>query len=422
MAKAKLSKLTCEKCLSTGSMEQVNNVPNATQINCMCSNCGHTRSYSVIKPIRDNNKIVDFIVSLGPVENPKMAGPDPTRSNMSPAGEENINGDTLRIQKMRKKYKNPGDPETKLTENPPLAKFKNYFDVLSYKLDQDGYPVDDKIQNDRVDDVSEDAAPGNDSIIPRRERLQYRKDTKPMQATAQEGIPFDARIQEKANNDIETIFKERKRYQDEFFDKYKKQPPDYLEIGVYSNSFDKNLTANAQRSLLTKSLDEDSKLIPLARSSNSTAVEPIGDGGQWCPKVRHAVPYYVCGQYCIDGRRIPQANSKEAETYFDYLTAGGHDNGMVYCGYKDWLKREVIHQYPGFVEDYIVSRGGEVTKNQQPFDHKMNLDEGQRRQMPVYPDHKLIEKRLENNHEYKKDIKLSSNKANKIINSNLKKK
>lgn len=375
--KAKLSNLTCEKCLAQGTMKQVHNVQNATQINCICSSCGHSRAYEVLRPVRKGKKIVDFIVSLGPVKSPALAGPDPTRSNMSPIGEENIHGDNLRIQKMRKKYKNPGDPETRRTEN-QTAEFKTYFDVLSYKLNEDGYPENDKIQNDRVPDVSEDAAPENDSSIPRRERLQYRKDTKPMQSVSD----------------------------------------NYVEIGVFASAFSTGLTNNAKKELLKKSLDEDSKLFAKARNSNTTAVEPVGDGGQWCPKVRHAVPYYVCSQHCIDGRRIPQHDSTEPETYFDYLTAGGHDNGMVFCGYKDWLKREVIHQYPGFVEDYIVSRGGEVSKNQQPFDHKMNLEEGQRRQMPVYPDHKLIEKRLENNHEYKKEIKLSSNNAKKDLKAN----
>ncbi len=354
---AKLSEVSCEQCFQTGTMKAANNVAAAEQISCICSNCAHYRWYSILKTVRNKDgKIEDYIVSIDPVSTPALAGQQPTNSNRSPIGEEK-----MQPKKNKRTFYHestpddvPGSPD----ENIPVAGLKSYFDVLAYKLDKDGMPEIDDPANRRFPKSDEDVAPQNESIMPRKDRLKYRNESKPFQAVASD-------------------------------------KPDYVEIGVFSESHPTILTNSVKKSLLKESLDNDIELEKTAGLADASFIEPSGEGGgQWCPKVRHAVPFYVCSHYCIDGRRIPQTD-REFETYKDYLIEGGDEFGKVFCGYKDWLKREVTGQYPGWVEDYIQQRGGEVSKNFKPFQHQMNLDDGQRRQMPVYPDHKLIEKRLE---------------------------
>lgn len=380
---SELSKISCEKCLQTGTMKMLNNINSTTQISCKCSNCGHNRAYHIIKPIRDNKKkIVDFLVSISPVKSPVLSDAAPTRGPRSNLEEEPM-------PQAKKKYGPKdkrvvvefGDPEYKMKENTPIAKCKTYLDVLSYKLDKNGFPEKDEAANRRFPQSEEDAAPQNKSIMPRKERLEYRNESKPFQATAKEKL-------------------------------------DFKEIEILLDPHPKCLSCNAKKELFKTSLEEDTKIHQQAGLADASFIEPAGDGGQWCPKVRHAVPYYVCSHYCIDGRRIPQTD-REFETYKDFLIEGGDSSGMVYCGYKDWLKREVTGTYPGWVEDYIEQQGGEVSKNFKPFQHKMNLDNGQRRQMPVYPDHKLPEKRMEveklHQYEDQRGLTFASKNAEKRI-------
>lgn len=383
--KSKLSNVSCEKCLKTGTMHVMNNVSNAQQVSCKCSNCAHNRVYWVIDTVRGkNNNIDDFIVDISATHNPVFAAGDPLKSNDRPS----LTGDeTMPQAKKNKRTKyhesTPSDIPESSQDNAPVAKsLKTYLDVLAYQLDQNGMPKkDDDDANRRFPDSEEDAAPQNESVMPRKERLEYRQETKPFQAVANSN-------------------------------------PDYREIAVFSEGHPTLLSNTAKQNLLKESLEKDTEIVT-AGLADASYVEPNGEsGGQWCPKVRHSVPFYVCSHYCIDGRREPQDSGK-FETYKDYLINGGNEFGKVFCGYKDWLKREVTGQYPGWVEDYIESKGGQISKNIQPFDHKMNLDKDQRRQMPVYPDHKLNEKRLdvEDHHKYKdqRSLTYASESVNRKI-------
>ncbi len=79
--------------------------------------------------------------------------------------------------------------------------------------------------------------------------------------------------------------------------------------------------------------------------------------------------------------------------------------------------REVDSYYPGWLEDHIEKTGGEVSKSQTPFQHKMNIDPGQRRQLPQFPDQKLTEKRMqEKSHQYDHETHFA-----KIVDPKLKK-
>lgn len=142
------------------------------------------------------------------------------------------------------------------------------------------------------------------------------------------------------------------------------------------------------------------------------------DKTQWCPKLRRAVSQFICGTYCIDGRRKPQV--KEAEVYTDYIMKGGQDNGEIECGYKAWMMREMDRYYPGWVEDHIRKAGGEVVgSDTEHGNRKMNLEDGERRHLPRYPEEKLIEKQLEERQHYVPDVKTSG--AKKLATKNAKK-
>lgn len=393
---AKLSEVPCENCLEIGTLKNkaIVNDANSDQIHCTCEHCGRVRSYSVKKILKSKDGDSDYIVYLDPVETPVLSGTSDHRSGKPsfPKGGHTMPNSKKKDGKITFYHDStPNSVPGKHQENTPVANMSNYFDVLSYKLDKDGLPTDDENANRRFPESTEDAAPQNKSIMPRKERLEYREKSKPFQAVANE--------------------------QNESIDK----KPSYVEIGIFGSAHPVDLSDSAKKNLLKASLDNDIDLVKEAGMADSSFIEPGGDGGQWCPKVRHAVPYYVCSHYCIDGRRIPQTDSeyeekkREFETYKDYLTHGGANDGKVFCGYKDWLKREVTGTYPGWVEDYIEQQGGEVSKNFKPFQHKDNLDSGQRRQMPIYPDHKLIEKRheIEGHHVYndQREIFYASDKA-----------
>lgn len=424
----KLSKVTCEKCLQTGGMVVLTNVPNAKQINCQCNSCGRSRIYKVNKPIRDKHKrIVDFFVDISPLKtdvsgiNP-VRGPrnkdgksvmnkkDPNVLNRMPSdsADEANHSRNERVDGMEKSYKRSSleiEPHTK------------YFDVLAYKLDKDGVEsdepaikgsdfVDSKDWNKRQPDPSEDAAPDNESIVPREERLNYRNHSKVIQPTAI--VELD--------NLVEGIISSDSKEIDAVVENgHLRLGESYIPLGIFTDKGKTDLSENERKSFISESIQEDSGLFKES-ASQSVHMEP--GCGQWCPKVRKAVPFYVCSHYCIDGRRVPQTDN-ELETYNSYLVKGGSDDGFVFCGYKDWLVREVDSYYPGWIEDHIEKMGGEVTKNQVPFQHKMNLDPGQRKQMPQYPDNKLMEKRMQEEGVHKYEHRMVG--AVKIVDSNLKK-
>lgn len=77
----------------------------------------------------------------------------------------------------------------------------------------------------------------------------------------------------------------------------------------------------------------------------------------------------------------------------------------------DWTINKVDHYYPGWLEDYIKKIGGKVYST--PIDsHVMNLQEGQIRKEPVYPEI-VTEKLLQDRHKYNEDYKYT--KANNVI-------
>lgn len=134
-----------------------------------------------------------------------------------------------------------------------------------------------------------------------------------------------------------------------------------------------------------------------------------GDGlSQWCPKLRAPVQMSTCTLRCIDARRVP--TNKKWENFTDYLIEGGDPNGKVICGYKEWITREMDRFYPGWVEDHIIKAGGEISGSETNFgNRRMNLDEGERRHLPRYPEEKLIEKQMdvEEKHHFVPETKLA---------------
>lgn len=115
---------------------------------------------------------------------------------------------------------------------------------------------------------------------------------------------------------------------------------------------------------------------------------------QWCPKLRRSVSMDFCTLYCPDARRLP--TTEGYETYRDYLLAGGPASGLIVCGYKEWLRRELDAYHPGWVEEHVKKRGGETFRTEETAEvRKMNLDQGERSKAPLYPTHYLLERRLE---------------------------
>jgi hypothetical protein len=134
---------------------------------------------------------------------------------------------------------------------------------------------------------------------------------------------------------------------------------------------------------------------------------------QWCPKLRASVQMTTCATKCIDARRIPQTDG--FETYTDFVMHGGDPNGKIVCGYKEWMAREMDRFYPGWVEDHIRKAGGEVVGSETEYgNRRMNLDEGERRHLPRYPEEKLIEKQMEveKRHHYNHSTKMATKTAN----------
>jgi hypothetical protein len=234
------------------------------------------------------------------------------------------------------------------------------FKKESEKRDEDGILIKNKNKKPVVYRMHEDVNPENNTIGPfTEERENYKNESKVIQSASV--------ITEKdlSENDLKT-----------------------LEDGS------KILTSNAKV-----------KLAKEAAMYPQVSIMPASQNGacQWCPKLRSPVSMDICATKCIDGRRIPQ---KENETYQDYLISGGDPNGKVVCGYKEWLKREVDAYYPGWIEDRIKRNGGDVVGGDTNFgNRKMNLDEGEKRHLPRYPEEFLIEKAMEEEGKHKFEIK-----------------
>jgi hypothetical protein len=241
------------------------------------------------------------------------------------------------------------------------------------KRDLDGLPEKGTFKGPRVWKMHEDVNPqGKTTIGPfTEEREEYKDEHKVFQATSE---TKNMEIKEANSLSIE-------------------EEKELL-------SSDKILTQNAKVELAkTASMYQQVQMFPASMSGNC----------QWCPKLRNAVSMDVCATKCIDGRREPQ--TKGFETYRDYLVQGGDPNGKIICGYKEWLKREVDAFYPGWVEDHIRKAGGEVVGSETNFgNRRMNLDEGERRHLPRYPEEKLIEKQLEERHQFVPEFKTASAK------------
>lgn len=394
----KLSKVNCENCLETGCLKLSKNLytPKSSDpvIGTICTKCSNSRVYKIINPIRKNGKIIDYVVDIRPVTKFASTAPLPSGKKQTKKDVKEVVENLKGAQDMKKTVVNQGTPQidSRKMQEGVLSTASTYFDVLSYKLDDDGCPsedpaiegsdwVDERDGHKRWPDNTESAAPKGRTIAPKDEKLEYRNYSKPLTTTSQ---------LEKG--------------------KIKVDENTYIPIGVFVEASKEGMSNNVKKSLLQTSLDEDYSSF-VKESGKTQAVYMQPGGCQWCPKARRAVPFFVCSEYCIDGRRVPQTE-KEFETFSDYLIKGGHDDGFVFCGYKDWLKREVDAYYPGWLEDHIKKMGGEVPKNVTPFQHKMNLDPGQRRQMPQYPDMKTIEKRLENNHVYNDQRNIALAKLN----------
>lgn len=102
-------------------------------------------------------------------------------------------------------------------------------------------------------------------------------------------------------------------------------------------------------------------------------------------------------------------NPKDGE-----LWGGGWDRryrDRDYEKHLDWTINKVNHYYPGWLDDYIKKIGGEVCSTP-PDSHIMNLEEGQVRKEPVYPEF-VTEKLLQDRHEYNKDYNYT--KAHTVI-------
>lgn len=401
-----IKKFVCPKCLQVGKQRIDSNVLNKREIHTTCTYCNQGSVLHVEEEIRDNNNnLVDVLVIPETTNNPvkytnsvKSAGTSGSAPVMVPSGKKPPNKGVVNpvtTKEKPTKSKSQGIVENNEEITMVTSKHTKYLDVLAYKLDTDGIAVDapsvkgsdfndEELWNTRVEDPMEDAAPQTESktIMPREERLRYRNKSKIMQG---------AKIEHG-----HVVLGE-----------------DYIPISIFTESHNKNISKEEKVGLFENALNNDSDIIKTSGKASSVYVEP--GGCQWCPKVRRAMPFHVCGQYCIDGRRIPQTD-KEFETYQEYLVHGGHDDGYVFCGYKDWLKREVDAFYPGWVEDHIRKMGGEISKGRTPYQGKLNLDPGQRRHLPKYPDDKLTEKRLQENKNHKYDTnEISTSKSKKKI-------
>jgi len=401
-----IKKFVCPKCLQVGKQRIDSNVINRHEVHVTCTGCNQGSVLHVNKEIRDdNNNLIDLLVIPAGTNNPveyknsvKSAGTSGAAPVIVPSGKKPPNKGVYNpVTTKRKPTRSKSEEIVEHNEETTMvtSKHAKYLDVLAYKLDTDGVAVDapsvegsdfndEELWNTRIEDPMEDAAPQTESktIMPREERLRYRNKSKIMQG---------AKIEHG-----HVVIGE-----------------DYIPIGIFTESHNKNISKEEKVGLFENALNNDSDIIKTSGKASSVYVEP--GGCQWCPKVRRAMPFHVCGQYCIDGRRIPQTD-KEFETYQEYLVHGGHDDGYVFCGYKDWLKREVDAFYPGWVEDHIRKMGGEISKGRTPYQGKLNLDPGQRRHLPKYPDDKLTEKRLQENKNHKYDTnEISTSKSKKKI-------
>lgn len=196
---------------------------------------------------------------------------------------------------------------------------------------------------------------------------------------------------------------------------YKNEHKVIQSAGLKDVKTQNKLTENEKEILSNSSkIMTDAAKQELAKSAAmypQVSVMPASQHGlcQWCPKLRATVAMDVCATKCIDARRIPQA--KGFETFRDYLLGGGDPNGIVVCGYKEWLKREVDAFYPGWVEDHIRRAGGEVVGSETNYgNRRMNLDENERRHRPRYPEEFATERRLEERHNYVPEFKTASAK------------
>lgn len=401
-----INKVICDNCTEKGFLVVRNNIPDKPYVNTICNNCGTNRQFKVDTRKKSKSTIRLWVKQdLGLNIHQKAQITGPASGTKRKDEEEDINClDRGRLKSGRRKHdmKNMEDP---LKNDEILnAKHVKYLDVLAYVLDDDGIPkdepavkgsdfIDSKHGHARIEDNTEDAAPKDGfkhSITP-EEKLKYRNYSKPLQSTC--SVERGHIVLDKDN---------------------------YIPLEVFTEKDNAILSNNSKKELFLNSLTEDTKLQKQSGKSSSVYVEPCGS--QWCPKIRKAIAFHICSQYCIDGRRVPQTE-KEFETYQDYLVEGGDNLGYVFCGYKDWLKREVDAFYPGWVEDHILKAGGEISKNTVPYQHKMNLEPGQRRTLEQYPYMKSTEKRLqEKNHVYDHELKVSKTRKNIISSSSLKKK
>ena len=120
---------------------------------------------------------------------------------------------------------------------------------------------------------------------------------------------------------------------------------------------------------------------------------------QWCPKLRAPVSMHTCATVCPEGRRVAP---KLGQTYTEYLVQGGSDdNSDVKCNIKMFIENEMDRYHPNWVNEHIEKIGGEVVGSETEFGgRRMNLDEGERRHLPRYPEEKLVERLLDERHKY----------------------
>lgn len=227
----------------------------------------------------------------------------------------------------------------------------------SEKRNSDGVRTKDNfddLHKVRIFNQHEDVCPSNESICPctkERDERSY----KPLVGTAA------------TNSSIKT---------DSLTEK---------QIEILQKDYSKKMTLAAKEETLHKTAMYD-------------AVYMMPGKSQWCPKLRNAVSMHTCAFVCPEGRRTPQMKN---EQYTDYLMKGGSDEGIIQCGLKQWMETEMDRYYPGWIEDRIKKAGGDVVGSETNYgNRRMNLDEGERRHLPRYPEEKLVEKQLEERHLY----------------------
>lgn len=332
-----------------------------------CDRCPHNGPFVIIKKRQNQKSIEVMCPKCHKIRNVKAA----------------INPKNGEFQMENNKIKVIDEPI-----GPPIlqsSKIKS-----AQKRNLDGIPTKDSFKGPRYFKQYEEVNPqGKNTIGPfTKEREEYKLESKVFQATSNTKNP----IQTKKAKEILQLTKEAKTNKN-------------------LSELEKQIIASPNKTITEAAKIE---LAKTAAMYPQISVLPANGAAQWCPKIRNTISMDVCATKCIDGRRIPQTEG--FEKYQDYLIQGGDPNGKVHCGYKDWLKREVDAFYPGWVEDHIKRMGGEVVGSETNYgNRRMNLDDGERRHMPRYPEEKLVELQLEQRHNYVPEKKVASKQAQCII-------